>query len=306
MSMERPDELIPLIHDGGLATELERRGHDLNHPLWSARVLLTEPEAIQEVHEAYLDAGADIITTATYQATLPGLEGQGLSTHDALDVFELAVRLALQARTRFQSSVRQPLVAASIGPYGAYLADGSEYAGHYDFQEDQLLEFHQDRFEILADSGADLLACETIPSLPETRALATLIRQHPDNNAWLSFTCSDGRHLCDGTPIADCGRLLDGIPNLVAIGVNCTPPHLILGLIAELRSATNKPIVVYPNSGEHYDPATRQWLGEGSPPAYAQAAQTWLRAGASIIGGCCRTTPAHIRTLAQSLTQASQ
>jgi homocysteine S-methyltransferase len=303
MSTNAPHESDLMILDGGLATELERRGHDLNHPLWSARVLLTEPETIREVHEAYLEAGADIITTSTYQATLQGLEGMGLSTAEAFEVLELSINLALQAKSRFQSDEWQPLVAASIGPYGAYCADGSEYTGQYDRNEDQLLEFHQDRFEILAGSEVDLLACETIPSLPEARALARLIREHPDNNAWVSFTCRDAKHICDGTPIANCARTLDHIPNIIALGVNCTPPHLIPDLIAELKSATSKPIIVYPNSGETFDPRTREWLGEADPSSYAHAAQSWIKAGASIVGGCCRTTPTHIQQLSQSLTQ---
>ncbi|MEM7145210.1 MAG: homocysteine S-methyltransferase [Verrucomicrobiota bacterium] len=290
-----------LILDGGLATELEQRGHDLNHPLWSARILLSAPNAIREVHEAYLDAGADIITTATYQASFPGLQKEGLSTHDALDVFELAVDLAVQAKNQFASPLRQPLVAASIGPYGAYRADGSEYVGQYDRSEEQLLDFHQDRFEILADSRADLLACETIPSLPETRALATLIQDHPENLAWVSFTCRDGKHISDGTPITQCARLLNPIPNVIALGVNCTPPHLVPNLINQLRPATTKPLIIYPNSGEQYDPKSRSWHGDGSPEAYADNAEAWAQAGATIIGGCCRTTPHHIKQLTKSL-----
>ncbi|MEM8954324.1 MAG: homocysteine S-methyltransferase [Verrucomicrobiota bacterium] len=301
MSTNAPNDPHLLILDGGLATELEQRGHDLNHPLWSARILLSAPDAIREVHEAYLDAGADIITTATYQATFPALQEQGLSTYDALKIFELSIDLAVQAKEQFTSADRQPLIAASIGPYGAYRADGSEYVGQYNRTEEQLLDFHQDRFEILADSTADLLACETIPSLPETSALATLIQNHPENLAWVSFTCRDGKHIRDGTPISQCASLLNPLPNIIALGVNCTPPHLVPDLVNELRAATTKPLVIYPNSGEHYDPKSRSWHGDGSPRHYAEIAAPWTHAGATIIGGCCRTSPSHIKELARSL-----
>lgn len=266
-----------VILDGGLATELEERGHDLSDELWSARLLRDDPGAIRSVHRAYVDAGADCIITASYQATLE---------HLPADSLRLSVQLAREAEPK--------LVAASIGPYGAALADGSEYTGAYDLEEGGLGGWHAARFGILDRSGADLLACETLPSFAEARALAKLLDQTP---AWFSFACRDGERISDGTAIETCAHHLDAIDKVTAIGVNCTPPRFVESLVRRIRAVTEKPIVVYPNSGERWDAARRCWTGTRDPGEFAEAAVRWRDAGASIIGGCCRTGPAHVRAL---------
>ena len=292
-----------LILDGGLATELEARGYDLNDPLWSARLLLENPAAIQAIHADYLAAGADCIISAGYQATLPGLLARGLTADEARRLIVHAVQLALAARDEFWAGAGtdgrlRPLVAASVGPYGAYLADGSEYTGRYGLSTAALADFHRERLALLAASGADLLACETLPALPEAEALLQLLRDHhPQRAAWFSFTCPDGDHISDGTPVATVARLLDQAPQVVAVGVNCSAPSLIPALIAAFRAATDKPIVIYPNSGETYDVAGRCWLGESPPLAYGDLGRRWHAAGAALIGGCCRTAPEHIRAI---------
>ena len=291
------------ILDGGLATELEARGYDLNDSLWSARLLWENPAAIRQLHYDYLQAGADGIITATYQASIPGFARKGIRRAQARELLRLAVRLAVEARATFwadatnQRNRLRPLVIASVGPYGAFLADGSEYRGDYSVGEDCLYRFHQPRWQVLADSGADLLACETIPSYIEARALRRLLQETPDVWAWFSFSCRDGQHISDGTPLATCAALLAETERVAAIGVNCTPPRFISNLIAELRRVTDKPIVVYPNSGEAYDAGTRQWSGENDAHAFADLGQVWAQAGARIIGGCCRTGPGHIAAL---------
>lgn len=290
----RQDAPAPLLLDGGLATELERRGHDLDHPLWSARLLLENPEALSAVHTDFLEAGADIIATATYQATLPGLEREGLSHAQAEGLFRRAVDLAVEARDAINPDA---LVAASIGSYGAYLADGSEYTGNYENStKNALTEFHRERLEILTKSPANVIAFETIPSLTEAESLAELLNAS-SLPAWISFQCRDEKHIADGAPIAEAARIVDTIPNVFAIGVNCVPPRLVLPLIARIQSVTNKPIAVYPNSGEIFDPGTRTWDGTADPASFASSAVTWRKAGARLIGGCCRATPAHIRAL---------
>ena len=295
-----------IIVDGGLATELERRGYDLHDTLWSAKILLEAPHAIKQVHLDYLWAGADVIIAATYQATLEGFATRGLSTAEGEHLLRLAVQLALEARDEFWAQVGgeksgrcRPLVAASIGPYGAYLANGAEYTGDYDLDEEGLLAFHRPRWHILATSGADLLACETIPNTAETRALARLLAETPALPAWVCFSCQDGHRLWDGTPIAECAAALDGLAQVVAIGVNCTAPRYLPGLIAAVQSATSKPIVVYPNSGETYDAERNVWLGQSEAEAFGTSAREWRKLGAALIGGCCRTTPAHIRALSE-------
>lgn len=293
-----------LILDGGLATELERAGHDLSDALWSARLLRDDPDAIRQVHTAYLNAGADCIATASYQATAAGFMRLGLSAAEADGLITRSVSLATAARDAFWADEAQrfgrikPLVAASIGPYGAYLANGAEYTGEYELDEDGLFDFHHTRWQMLADSSADLLACETIPSLPETRALLRLARATPQRPVWISFSCRDARHIADGTPLAQVSALADAVPNVVAIGVNCVPPERVAALIGEVRRGTTKPVVVYPNSGEAWDAARRCWVVGDSAEwdtVFAGQVQAWQRLGARLIGGCCRTTPETIR-----------
>lgn len=292
-----------LILDGGLATELERHGHDLSDALWSARLLVDAPEAIRQVHLDYYWAGADCCTGASYQATIPSFVRRGLTLEMARDLIRLSVKLVGEARDAFWAvesnrlNRLRPIVAASVGPYGAYLADGSEYTGEYDLDEQELVEFHRERWEILVSTGVDILACETIPSLAEARALSQLLEQTPDTWAWFSFSCRDGRHISDGTPIAECAAYLAGFERVAAIGINCTPPRFIPDLIRAVVGVTDKPVVVYPNSGETYDPVAKRWLGESVPSEFGTYSREWRKLGAGLIGGCCRTTPAHIRQI---------
>lgn len=292
-----------LILDGGLATELERHGHDLSDELWSARLLRDDPDAIRRVHLAYYGAGADCCTSASYQATIPGFVRSGMSPDEARELIRRAVRLVIEARDEFwavganRAGRLRPLAAAGVGPYGAYLADGSEYTGTYDLDEAGLIDFHRERWAILAGGGADILACETIPSLAEARALARLLSETPGVYAWFSFSCRDGAHISDGTPIADCAAFLADFERVAAIGINCTPPRFVPDLVRAVAAVTDKPVVVYPNSGETYDPVAKCWLGQSVPSEFGTYSREWRKLGAGLIGGCCRTTPAHIRQI---------
>ena len=293
-----------VILDGALATELERRGAELRDALWSAKILLEAPELIRAVHLDYFLAGADCAITASYQATVAGFAGRGLSEADALGLIQRSVQLAVEARDAFWENTAQrvgrprPFVAASVGPYGAFLADGSEYSGDYGLSETALIDFHRPRLAALVAAGADMLACETIPCLLEARALVRLLAEFPAVSAWMSFSARDEQHICHGERLAECAAFLDAYPQVAAIGVNCSAPTFIPALIRAARSATSKPILAYPNSGEVYDAATYSWHGETSSDAFGEQSQQWYAAGARIIGGCCRTTPAHIRALA--------
>ncbi len=291
-----------LVLDGGLATQLEARGCTLSDALWSARLLRDDPALIRQVHLDYYWAGADCAITASYQATIAGFMRQGMSATAAANLIHLSVQLAQEARDQFwQHANRQqrlrPLVAASVGPYGAYLADGSEYNGRYDLDEAGLRAFHRERWHILAGAQPDLFACETIPSFAEARALASLLPETPHLLAWFSFSCRDGRHISDGMPIADCASFLNTYQQVAAIGVNCTPPRFIPSLIQQIQAVTTKPIVIYPNSGETYDTVTKQWQGLSVPAEFGTYSREWRKLGAALIGGCCRTTPAHIRQI---------
>lgn len=295
-----------MILDGALATELEGRGCDLRDPLWSAKVLIEAPDLIKQVHADYLKAGADCVTTATYQAAFEGFERRGLTNEQGADLMRLAVRLAVEARDEFwakpsnQLGRPRPLVAASIGSYGAFLADGSEYSGDYGLTMRELVDFHRPRMSVLANTPADLLACETIPCLIEAQALAHVLTEFPDCTAWISFSARDGAHLCHGELLADSVAWLDQYEQVAAVGVNCTAPRYIPDLVRAARAATHKPIVVYPNSGETYCLDDRTWQGnDESQISYAVQAQTWFAAGARLVGGCCRTTPTQIQTIAE-------
>jgi homocysteine S-methyltransferase len=292
-----------LILDGGLATLLEVRGHDLSDHLWSARLLRDDPEAIRAAHVDYLEAGADCIISASYQATLPGFMRLGLGREEAGGLLQRAVTLGWEARDTFWqryegAAVRlRPLVAASVGPYGAYLADGSEYSGDYGRDEEALVDFHRERWHLLAEAGPDLIACETIPSGVEARALARLIPETADMPVWVSFSCRDEAHLSDGTPLTESVEAVAGLEQVVATGINCTAPRYIPSLIAAARTVTDKPILAYPNSGERYDVTSRVWLGQAEPVEFGQLSEAWHAAGASLIGGCCRTGPEHVRAI---------
>ncbi len=289
------------IVDGALATELELRGCDLNDALWSAKVLMEQPEIIHQVHLDYFNAGADFAITASYQATVEGFAKRGLDENEALALIQKSVEIAQNARDEFWANEAnranrvRPLIAGSVGPYGAFLADGSEYRGDYKLSEQELIDFHRPRVEALIASGADLLACETIPCLIEAQALIKLLGEFPDTSAWFCFSAKDDEHICNGEKIADCAAWLDQFPQVAAIGINCTSPLHVPSLIREIKKNTSKPIIVYPNSGEVYDAATNTWHGETSSDAFGLQSRMWFENGATIIGGCCRTTPDHIR-----------
>jgi len=299
------DELM--ILDGGLATELERRGHDVSGPLWSAAVLRAAPEAIEQLHYDYFAAGARCAITASYQASFEGFAAAGLDADETTALLRRSVELALSARDRFRRDHPDaclPLyVAASIGPFGAISHDGAEYRGDYGLSLAELIDFHARRFRILAAAGADWLACETIPVLVEARALVTLLADQPDTAAWMSFTSADGIHTSHGEPLSDCARLLDPIPNVIALGVNCVRPEIVGAAIRALRSGTDKAIVVYPNSGEHWDGQTQDWHGSSDHESLASLAPQWIKDGARLVGGCCRIGPRDIGELGTSLLQ---
>ncbi|WP_179031043.1 homocysteine S-methyltransferase [Paenibacillus kribbensis] len=300
------DEYPLIVLDGAMATELERQGHDLNDSLWSAKILHEHPEAIKRVHKDYFEAGADCAITASYQATVEGYVQRGLSENEALELIQSSVRIAVQARDEFwaeaataahQQHRPKPLVAASVGPYGAFLADGSEYRGDYKLSEEQLVEFHRPRMKALIEAGADILACETIPCLVEAKAIARLLKEFPGTYAWISFSAKDGQHISNGESAAACAEWLNDHEQVAAVGLNCTLPKFIPSLIQEIRSHTDKPVVVYPNLGEEYDPVTKTWHGHTCAETFGQSARQWYEAGARLIGGCCRTQPQDIKEI---------
>jgi homocysteine S-methyltransferase len=298
------DRYPALVIDGALATELERRGCDLRDDLWSAKILLEQPEIIKQVHLDYFTAGADCAITASYQATIEGFARHGLNKNEAVDLIKKSVQLAKQARDEFwaadtnRAGRSKPFVAASVGPYGAFLADGSEYRGNYGLSEKELMDFHRPRMQALIDAGPDLLACETIPSLIEAQAITKLLKEFPNITAWISFSGRAEKHISEGQVFADCIRQLESHPQIAAIGINCTSPKYVPSLIREAKKVTEKPILVYPNSGETYSAEKNDWNGDPVLDSFGENAREWYEAGARLIGGCCRTTPEDIRVIA--------
>lgn len=292
-----------LVIDGALATELERRGYDLKDELWSAKILLEQPKAIKQLHSDYFKAGADCAITASYQATVEGFMNRGLNEADAIDLIKKSVRLAIEARDEFWSveanraGRSKPFIAASIGPYGAFLADGSEYRGNYGLTEKELMDFHRPRMNALIEAGADILACETIPCLVEAHALSKLLGEFPNITAWFSFSAKDGTHISEGQLFADCVKEIESNPQIVAIGINCTSPKYVATLISTAKDATNKPLLAYPNLGESYDPDKKDWNNDPLHESFGEHAREWYKAGARMIGGCCRSTPEDIEVI---------
>ncbi len=307
------DDILRGIHviDGGLASELEYLGARIEGPLWSAHVLEDEPEKVLAVHRAYIAAGSHCIATCSYQVSRVGYAEVGLAPDRADAALLRSVELARSAAAEFPG--RRVLVAGSLGPYGAALHNGAEYHGNYKCSYDDLVRFHRERIEVFARAigpqAPDLLAFETFPSLEELRAVGEALAssnrlQGPQLCAWFSFSCRDEKHVSHGEPVAECAALVAALPQTVAIGVNCVPPPWIPSLIGELRKGSDRPIMVYPNSGERWNAKARCWTGKSEPEEFGTLAAQWFAAGAQIVGGCCRTRPAHIAAVARAAEQA--
>ena len=270
----------PVVLDGGLATLLEARGHDLSSDLWSARLLRDDPEAVVSAHREFFAAGAEVATSASYQASFEGFARLGLDREQAADLMRLAVTLAVRAR---DESAPDGWVAASVGPYGAYLADGSEYRGDYDLDVAGLRDFHRPCLEVLAAAGADVLAVETIPCLAEVEALCAEL-DGTGVTAWLSLSADGDRTRAD-EPLAEAWDMTADVDEIVAVGVNCCVPGDVTTALADATG----PLVAYPNSGQGWDAVRRSWTGESAfDPG---AVEAWLDAGARLVGGCCRVGP---------------
>ena len=299
-----------IILDGALGTELERQGYDVSGRLWSAKYLLENPQIIQGLHEDYVRASSDIITTSSYQANIPAFVEEGLSLDKAYELFketvflaQAAVKNVWQGLSLDEQQRSYPLIAGSVGPYAAYLADGSEYTGAYHLSEEEFKDFHRPRIQALLDAGCDLLALETIPNGAETEALVHLLSEEfPQVEAYLSFTAQTVSAISDGTLIEEVGRLAQSSPQVLAVGFNCTAPHLIAPLLEKLKQVCDKPLLAYPNSGEIYNGVTNTWQDNPEQQlCLTDYSQLWKKQGVLLFGGCCRTRPEDIEQLASGL-----
>lgn len=291
------DDDAVVVLDGGLSTALEERGADLSDGLWTARLLAEEPQRVLEAHRAFFDAGAQVATTSTYQASVEGFTAVGMDQETAIRLLLLGIQLAQEAREDRAGL----LVAASVGPYGAFLADGSEYRGNYGVSPARLRDFHAARIELLASAGPDLLAVETIPDVVEAEVLADLVDE-VGVPAWFCYSIK-GDATCAGQPLTEAYDVLAGRRSIVAAGVNCSDQADVLGAVRAARTATGLPAVAYPNRGGAWDAATKTWAyGDAIDLALVDA---WVEAGARYVGGCCGLGPADIATLADRLTRLS-
>jgi homocysteine S-methyltransferase len=290
----------PIVLDGGMSNALEELGHDLSDHLWSARLLRDGADAIAAVHRAYYRAGALVATTASYQASVSGFVDAGADRAFAQRLLRSSVSIARDVRDELADDGRARLVAASVGPYGAVLADGSEYRGRYGLSASALRDFHGPRLELLASAGPDLLAVETIPDVDEAVVLVELVDELA-LPAWFSYSVGGDRTRA-GQPLQEAFAAVADATSLLAVGVNCCAPGDVLPALQVARGTTDRPLVAYPNSGEIWDGETRGWTGRA---AYDVAlAADWVKAGAGYVGGCCRVGPADIAALTRVLTPA--
>ncbi|MFH8479266.1 homocysteine S-methyltransferase [Streptomyces sp. NPDC018055] len=289
----------PVLLDGGLSNQLEAQGCDLSDALWSARLLADAPEQIEAAHLAYLRAGAQVLITAGYQATFEGFARHGIGPERTGALLARSVELARRAAgaARRASPGREVWVAASVGPYGAMLADGSEYRGRYGLTVRELERFHRPRVAALAEAGPDVLALETVPDVDEAEAVVR-VAEEAGLPVWLSYSVAGGRTRA-GQPLEEAFAVAAGRQTVVAVGVNCCDPAEAEEAVRVAVEVTGKPAVVYPNSGEGWDAEARRWTGTSTfDPGQVRA---WTGAGARLVGGCCRVGPERIKALAELL-----
>src|SRR5262245_21609329 len=287
-----------IVLDGGMSNALEDRGHDLSDPLWTARLLKDDDAEIAAVHRTYYDAGASVATTASYQASIGGFMAGGMDAHEARDLVTRSVTLAREVRDGLTADGTSRLVAASVGPYGAVLADGSEYRGRYGLSHAQLRDFHLARLELLLAGEPDLLAVETIPDIDEAEVLVELLNEFAVP-AWMSFS-SDGLSTRAGQSLAEAFAVAASARDAVAVGVNCCTPSDVLPAVELAASITGLPVIAYPNSGEGWKASSRQWTGASAFDVSLVPA--WVDAGAAYVGGCCRVGPSDIAAIARVLS----
>ncbi len=296
----------PVVVDGGLSTQLTEQGADIAGPLWTGRALLAEPDTVRDAHAAFVVAGADVIITSSYQLSRRGFEAAGHTAEEADRALAASTRVASEAVASVPGS--PALVAASVGPYGAILHDGSEYRGGYGLSRAHLVAFHRERLDVLLASAPDLLAVETIPDVEEAVALVAVLAEVPDVPAWLSFSARDGAHTAAGQPIEEAAAVAASIPSVVAVGINCTDPRFVAELVGRMRGSVDLPVVVYPNAGGEWDAATERWAGayaepgitpDGPHAGFPEAVvRSWREAGAIAVGGCCGTDARTVAALA--------
>lgn len=288
----------PWTLDGGMSNVLEQEGEDLAGMLWSARLLRDNPDAIRRAHRTYIEAGAQIITTASYQASHQGFAAAGIGPEEADDLLRLSIGLAREA-----AAGTDVKIAASVGSYGAVLTGGEEYHGRFEVSVDELAEFHHERLSVLVDEAPDLLAFETIPDAVEAAAIVQALDALPPMPSWISFSCNGPETTCADQSILEAFRIAASSRSVVAVGVNCTAPEFLLPLLEAMSAESDMPLVAYPNHGREWLGDAMEWAGDGDGDLPPAAVQDWVRAGAMLVGGCCGVGPDAISVAAATLAK---
>lgn len=289
-----------VVLDGAMSTPLERLGADTNNDLWTAKALIDNEELVYEVHKMYFEAGADLIITDTYQANVQAFEKVGYSEKEARNLIKKAVKIAQKARDDYENRTgKHNYIAGTIGPYGAYLANGSEYRGDYELSTKEYQQFHLPRIEELATTGVDILAIETQPKLDEVLAILELLKEkYPQQKVYVSYTLSDDDTISDGTPLPRAIHTLEDYSQVIAVGINCVKLELVEPALKNMKEITDKHLIVYPNSSAVYDPKSKTWSQPKTSATFEELIPNWYEAGARIIGGCCTTGPKEIKAVA--------
>ena len=289
-----------VVLDGAMSTPLERLGADTNNDLWTAKALIDNEELVYEVHKMYFEAGADLIITDTYQANVQAFEKVGYSEKEARNLIKKAVKIAQKARDDYENRTgKHNYIAGTIGPYGAYLANGSEYRGDYELSAEEYQQFHLPRIEELVNAGVDILAIETQPKLDEVLAILELLKEkYPQQKVYVSYTLSNDDTISDGTPLPRAIHALEDYSQVIAVGINCVKLELVEPALKNMKEITDKHLIVYPNSSAVYDPKSKTWSQPKTSATFEELIPNWYEAGARIIGGCCTTGPKEIKTVA--------
>lgn len=289
-----------VVLDGAMSTPLERLGTDTNNDLWTAKALIDNEELVYEVHKMYFEAGADLIITDTYQANVQAFEKVGYSEKEARNLIKKAVKIAQKARDDYENRTgKHNYIAGTIGPYGAYLANGSEYRGDYELSVEEYQQFHLPRIEELVNAEVDILAIETQPKLDEVLAILELLKKkYPQQKVYVSYTLSDDDTISDGTPLPRAIHALEDYSQVIAVGINCVKLELVEPALKNMKEITDKHLIVYPNSSAVYDPKSKTWSQPKTSVTFEELIPNWYEAGARIIGGCCTTGPKEIKAVA--------
>lgn len=319
-----------LVLDGALGTQLESiipndsEIQPKNDPLWSTKVLMTQPKLIERIHYQYLQSGSDIIMTSTYQASCAGLIKYANSyTDEVAHVWERSVDMANNAirRHKLENNTkpirnRDPIICGSVGPYGAFLANGAEYTGEYGMISNEELEKHHFKLLqfLILHPDVKLIAIETIPNFREFKVLVNLLTKllslhGPNQKFYLSINVRNESEMCDGTPVEKVMNYLNfkmktmGIlqRNIFAIGYNCVDYHLVTSLIDNLTmfNEFHIPMIVYPNLGYVYSTKHEEYIAYQDTNELELMILDWLKRGVKIIGGCCGSGPQEIEKISE-------